>query len=260
MILAFKLIMTPFFIGAVTLAGRKWGPTSSGLLMGLPLTSGPISVFLALQYGALFAARSASGNLAGQTSVCIFCLAYSLSARKLNWIASISLSLSIFFIFTFLWNQVNLSLLPSIALLGIVICLVLWIMPKGNTVIRTISVPKWDLPSRMIIATVFVLALTTFANALGPRLSGLIAPFPVFGTIIAAFTHRQQGAEAAARLLRGVVFGSLAYAAFFLVVGSLLPRFPMVWIYALAAVAAICVSAGTFFAPRLNIKKSVSPR
>jgi hypothetical protein len=88
MILAFKLIATPFFIGAVTLAGRKWGPTFSGLLMGLPLTSGPVAVFLTLQYGPLFAVKSAAGNLAGQAAVCFFCLAYSLSARKLNWVGS----------------------------------------------------------------------------------------------------------------------------------------------------------------------------
>jgi hypothetical protein len=90
MILAFKLIVTPFFIGAVTLAGRKWGPTVSGLLMGLPLTSALISIFLAIQYGAAFAVRSASGNLAGQASVCIFCLAYGLSARKYTWITATS--------------------------------------------------------------------------------------------------------------------------------------------------------------------------
>ena len=60
----FKLIVTPIFIGSVTLAGRRWGPAFSGLLMGLPLTSGPISIFLALQYGPAFAARAVVGNLA----------------------------------------------------------------------------------------------------------------------------------------------------------------------------------------------------
>ncbi|HEX7541526.1 MAG TPA: hypothetical protein VF352_05285 [Anaerolineales bacterium] len=260
MILAFKLIVTPFFIGAVTLAGRKWGPTVSGLLMGLPLTSGPISVFLAIQFGAAFAARSASGNLAGQTSVYIFCLAYSLSARKMNWITSTFISLFSFLFSTVIWNQFNLSLLPSVAILGIVIYLVLWLMPRGAAAIITFSPPKWELPARMVLATAFVLALTTFANILVPHLSGLIAPFPVFGTIIAAFTHRQQGPDAAARLLWGVVFGSLAYAAFFLIAGSLLTRFPLEWTYILAAVAAICVSGVTFLAPRMYRKNRVSPR
>jgi hypothetical protein len=259
MILAFKLIVTPFFIGMVTLAGRKWGPTVSGLLMGLPLTSAPISVFLAIQYGAAFAARSASGNLAGQASVCIFCLAYSLSAQKFNWIPCTILSLLSFMFSTFVWNQMPLTLLPAVAILGIVICLVLWLMPKGSATIRPISPPRWDLPARMLLATAFVIALTTFADTLGPHLSGLIAPFPVFGTIITAFTHRQQGAGAAAHLLRGIVFGSLAYTAFFLIAGSLLTHLRLEWTYILASAAAICVSGVTFIAPGIFQNNRISP-
>jgi hypothetical protein len=251
MILAFKLIVSPFFIGMVTLAGRRWGPNVSGLLMGLPLTSAPISVFLAIQYGAGFAARSASGNLAGQASVCLFCLAYSLSAHKLDWFPCTIIALVSFLVSTFIWNQVTLTLLPAVALLGIVICLVLWLMPRGSRTIPSISAPRWDLPARMLLAAAFVIALTTFANALGPHLSGLIAPFPVFGTIITAFTHRQQGADAATRLLRGIVFGSLAYTAFFLIAGSLLTHFSVEITYLLASIAAIIVSVITFIAPGL---------
>jgi hypothetical protein len=249
MILAFKLIVSPFFIGMVTLAGRKWGPNVSGLLMGLPLTSAPISVFLAIQYGAAFAARSASGNLAGQASVCIFCLAYSLSAQNLDWLPCTIIALVSFLASTVIWNQITLTLLPAVAILGIVIFLVLWLMPRGSGAISSISPPKWDLPVRMLLAAAFVIALTTFANILGPHLSGLIAPFPVFGTIITAFTHRQLGADAATRLLRGIVFGSLAYTAFFLIAGSLLTTLSLEWTYLLASAAAIFVSAITFIAP-----------
>jgi hypothetical protein len=240
MILAFKLIVTPFFIGMVTLAGRKWGPTVSGL-----------SVFLAIQYGAEFAARSASGNLAGQASVCIFCLAYSLSAQKHSWIPCTSISLATFLLSTFIWNQITLTLLPAVAILGIIICLVLWFMPKSTADILPITPPRWDLPARMVLAATFVIALTTFANALGPHLSGLIAPFPVFGTIITAFTHRQQGADAATRLLSGIVFGSFAYTTFFLVAGNLLTHISLGWTYIIASAVALCVSAVTFTVPAI---------
>jgi hypothetical protein len=259
MILAFKLIVSPFFIGMVTLAGRKWGPNVSGLLMGLPLTSAPISVFLAIQYGAAFAARSASGNLAGQASVCIFCLAYSLSARKLDWFPCTVIALASFLASTVIWNQITLALLPAVAILGIIICLVLWLMPRGTGSISSISPPRWDLPVRMLLAAAFVIALTTFANILGPHLSGLIAPFPVFGTIITAFTQRQQGADAATRLLRGIVLGSLAYTAFFLIAGSLLTQLSVEWTYLLASAAAIFVSAITFIAPGIFRRKASLP-
>ncbi len=110
----------------------------------------------------------------------------------------------------------------------------------------------------MLLAAAFVIALTTFANALGPHLSGLIAPFPVFGTIITAFTHRQQGADAATRLLRGIVFGSLAYTAFFLIAGSLLTHLSLGWTYVIASAAAICVSAVTFISPAIFSRNHIS--
>jgi hypothetical protein len=250
MILVFKLIVTPFFIGAVTLAGRRWGPTVSGMLMGLPLTSGPISVFLALQYGAGFAIRSATGNLAGQVSVCIFCLVYSLSARRTNWIGSLLMALGAFMVATFIWNQFTLTLLSAVLLLGAAIPFTMLLMPKGNVGDETFIPPAWDLPARMILATTFLLALTTFADSLGPHLSGLIAPLPIYGSVFAAFTHRQQGADAVAQLLRGVVAGSLAYAAFFLVAGGLLADHSIGWTYLLASMAAVCISGLVFYLPR----------
>jgi len=251
MILTFKLIVTPFFIGAVTLSGRKWGPTVSGMLMGLPLTSGPISIFLALQYGTAFAARSASGNLAGQVSVCIFSLAYSLAARRMNWIGSVATALATFLLATFVWNQFTLTLLPAVLFLGIAIPIILQLMPKGISTSGRFTPPRWDLPARVILATTFVLVLTAFADSLGPHLSGLIAPLPIYGCVFAAFTHHQQGPEATAQLLRGVVVGSFAYAAFFLVAGSLLTRLSMGWTYLLASLAAVCVSGLALYIPKL---------
>ena len=76
----------------------------------------------------------------------------------------------------------------------------------------------------MVVAAGFVLAITGLAQVLGPHLSGLLAPFPIFATILGVFTHRFQGAAATARLLRGVVLGLFSFAGFFLVVAALLPQ------------------------------------
>jgi hypothetical protein len=54
--LALKLVLTPALIGAVSLAGRRWGPGVSGWLVGFPLTSGSVAFFLSLDHGLAFAA------------------------------------------------------------------------------------------------------------------------------------------------------------------------------------------------------------
>ncbi|EKM5824226.1 hypothetical protein PU342_004709, partial [Salmonella enterica] len=63
-LLFFKLVFTPVLMLLSTLASRKWGETVGGILVGLPLTSGPISLFLALEHGKEFAANATNGSLA----------------------------------------------------------------------------------------------------------------------------------------------------------------------------------------------------
>jgi len=238
--LTLKLIMTPLLIASVTLVGRRWGAGVSGWLMGFPLISGPVSVFLALQYGRAFAARAAVGTLGGQASVCVFCLAYCLVSRRAGWPVSAVLAIAAFFAATFLWNAASLPLLPTVIIDVVVVVLILLLIPRRQAPEGTVATPRWDIPARMLVATAFVVGLTTFAASLGAQLSGLLSPFPTFSTVIAVFTHHQQGADTASQLLRGVVVGTFSFLGFFLAVALLLPVAPMFWTY----LAATAVSVG----------------
>jgi hypothetical protein len=257
MILVLKLVLTPLLIAAATLAGRRWGPGVSGWLVGLPLTSGPVSLILSLQNGTPFAAAAAVGVMGGVASLCVFCLIYALCAKKLGWAASALLSVASFFGAAFLCRLAELPLAPTFALVVVVITAVLFVMPRGASVDRPgasddrpVPPAAWDLPARMVIAAAFVFGLTTAAAALGPRLSGLLSPFPVFGLILAAFAHRGQGPAAAARLLRGVVMGSYGFAVFFLVVALAVTRLPVAWTFVIAAAAALAVNGISLRAAR----------
>jgi len=81
-LLAIKLIVTPLIVLAATLAARRWGDAVGGWLVGLPLTSGPVSVFLALERGPAFAAHAADGSLAGVVAQAAFCFGYAALARR----------------------------------------------------------------------------------------------------------------------------------------------------------------------------------
>ena len=90
----------------------------------------------------------------------------------------------------------------------------------------------------MIFATTLVFLITGVAQSVGPQLTGLISPFPVYAATLAAFTHRLQGREQAVLLLRGVVAGSFTFIAFFLVVSLTL----VAWGVTASFLAAIGVS------------------
>jgi hypothetical protein len=74
----------------------------------------------------------------------------------------------------------------------------------------------------MVLATAFILLLTGLASTLGPRLTGLIAPFPLYVSILTVFAHRLQGAAAAINVLRGLLLGLFGFASFFLLLTLLL--------------------------------------
>lgn len=245
MILILKLLLTPILIALATLAGRRWGLAVSGWFIGFPLTSGPVSVILALQHGPTFAAQAAIGNLGGLASISVFCLAYTLVARRWNLWASLAAAIGAYLLATAVWNQFRLSLWPTVAIALLVNGLVIRLIPKGIASVPTAATTRWDIPARMLVATTFVFALTTSASILGPQLSGLITPFPIFGSVLAAFAHRQQGADAARHFLRGHAISLFGFAAFFVVVGGVLTALPMHWAYLLATFSAIVVNSVT---------------
>jgi hypothetical protein len=92
----------------------------------------------------------------------------------------------------------------------------------------------------MVIATVLVLLLTETAPMLGPRLAGVLATFPIYAAIMTAFAHRT-GAAPAIQLLRGLLLGLFAFAAFFVVLGATIERAGVALAFTFALVAALVV-------------------
>lgn len=241
--LLLKLILTPALIGAASLAGRRWGPAVSGWLVGLPLTSGPVAFFLALQHGAAFAAAAAIGTLTGTLSQVAFCLTYSWLAVRLGWPLTLAAGSLAFGVATIALQYLSLPLAPLYLLVIAALALGLSLLPgPAKTPVQALSPPpRWDIPARMVVATAFVLLLTGLAPALGPRLTGLLAPFPLYASILAVFAQRLQGAPAAASVLRGLLLGLFGFASFFLVLAALLERGGIALAFAVAIIVALTI-------------------
>lgn len=118
---------------------------------------------------------------------------------------------------------------------------------RGNAATPDAAPPRWDLPLRMAVATAFVVLLTALAPLLGARLTGLLAPFPLFASVLAVFAHLQRGPAAAADVLRGLLLGLFSFAAFFIVLALLLVPTGIALAFAAAIAAALSVQGGTLW-------------
>src|SRR5687768_2505767 len=209
-------------VGA-TLAVRRWGPAAGGWIVGLPLTSGPIAFFLALEHGPVFAARAAVSTLLGINAVAATIVTYALLARTWHWGTTTAASVLAFLATAAaLGNLEPAPLTAFVATLGVLL-LSIAVLPRMTATVTSGDPPAWDLPFRIAVALAMVLTITALADSLGPKLSGLISPFPVFTLVMAVFSHRHGGGALAVPYSRGLLTSLAGFAVFFLVVATSLP-------------------------------------
>lgn len=242
--LVFKIAVTPALIAAASLAGRRWGQGVSGWFVGLPLTSGPVAIFLALDQGTTFAAGAAVGSLGGAVAEAAFCIAYGRVATRAGWPAAALAGSLAFALLGAIVQRLSVPLLASAVVAFAVLALSLRVMPAGSEAPAAGPPPRWDIPARMVITTALVVVLTAVAPALGPRLSGLLASFPVYALILAVFAHRS-GPAPAIQVLRGLLLGLFAFAGFFVVIGVTIERFGILAAFAAATLTALVIQAAS---------------
>lgn len=278
LMLMLKLVLAPLLIGVASLVGRWWGPRAGGWFAALPLTSGPVVVVVAIERGPVFAAQACQGVLLALVSLAAFVLAYERASRRVGWPASSAIGCVAYLVGTWALRDVALSLVWTMLLVCGVLIAALHLMPergarprrrrrqprraeasasrigvdaiggkrtrRQQAASRRIGDADRAVLLRMAIAALLVAALTAAAGAVGPRMSGLLTPFPVAATILAVSTHRTEGSEAAGQLLRGLLAGLFSFALFFLIAGLALTRWGMMSAFIGATAGALALHAG----------------
>src|SRR5438128_9258815 len=151
--LLLKVVATPALIAAATLAGRRWGDRLSGWLVGLPLTSGPVVFFLAIDQGTGFATGAALAVLLGTISQAAFALVYAQAAARTGWPLATAAGCAAFALATIAFQRLSLPALPAFALVTASLILATILMPRSRPANDRVPPSSWDLPVRMVVAT-----------------------------------------------------------------------------------------------------------
>lgn len=251
LLLPFKLVVTPLLLLAATFAARRWGEAIGGLLVGLPLTSGPISVFLTLEHGTAFAAQATAGSLVATAAQAAFCVVYCRLAIR-GWSTALIGACATFAIVAGVLQSSRLpeSGLFLVAILAVMLALIL--IPNNAARTGRLDPPWWDLPLRMALIAGLVVGVTLIARYVGSKASGVLASFPFMAIILAVFAHRMSGHLAAQQVLRGMVAALLSFAAFFYVLSLTLTRFNLAGAYGGAIVCVLAIQAVSLYRMRAS--------
>ncbi|HZQ72977.1 MAG TPA: hypothetical protein VFB08_08670 [Burkholderiales bacterium] len=243
--LALKLALVPFFLALLSLAARRWGPGVAGWLAGLPLVTGPVLVFVALERGDAFAAGAARASLAGVFAMVAFQLGFAWAAMRFGWPGALGCALA-----CWLAAALGLGLLPDSTLLSLALALgalvaapALFPPAQGDLMPR--SLPRHELALRMAAGALFVVAVTASAPALGPAWTGRVSTLPILGLVLAVFSHRASGSAFVVALLRAMASGLYSYVAFCVALALLLARQPLAMAFLVAILAGLAAQAAT---------------
>jgi hypothetical protein len=257
MLLLLKLTLAPLLVALATLVARRWGPKVGGIVIGLPISTGPIFLFLAIDQGVDFAERACVGILFGLVGLAGFALVYASVSRYAGWAVSLCLSAAAFFGVS---AGIGSSGLSNMAEAGpaayAALLLTVSLIRRPRLAAARPASPWWDIWFRMIAAAVLTLAITTAADRLGPTFSGIVGTYPVVTTVIMTFTHHRFGRETAVAMLRGTALSWIGFVSCFLVIGLTLRPYGLATSLGLGALATLATTIVVLWIDRLASRTS----
>ncbi|HEX6632426.1 MAG TPA: hypothetical protein VF038_00565 [Usitatibacter sp.] len=238
-----RLALVPAAVWVASLAARRWGHAVSGYLGGLPMIGGPITLYLALDYGPAFAARSATLTLAVILAQAAHLLGFAYAARGARWPGALLAGWGSFAIVAVVVALASPGPIAALALAIFGLVAAKLALPHPRAATPPPAIPRAELRLRLVAAAVLAAVILWSARAFGPVVSGVLLSVPVTGSIMPPFTLALYGRDALARLVRGFVVGLSGFAAFFFVLATALPALGTGWGFTAAVVAALAAAA-----------------
>ena len=208
-----KMAVTAGFVVAATVTAERAGPVVGGLVATLPISAGPVYVFLAMDHTAPFIAQSAVASLVINGANGIFATVYALLAQKRSLFVSLAGAYLAWLVFVLTTRAIDWRFAGAAAMNIVVlgICMVL------ARAMRHARMPpfhaRWtDMLLRAAMVAVLVAVVVTFSFQLGAAGSGVFAVFPVVMTSIALVMHPRMGGKASAAVLANTPLGLLGFA------------------------------------------------
>ena len=246
--LATKMAITALFVTLSTIIAEKLGAVVGALVATLPVSAGPVYVFLALDHGPTFISASAVASLAMNAATAVFVTAYVRMAQRRSLWISVSLAFIAWLATTLVLASVRWTALSASVVNLSVFALCLWIVKPFRLVPMPPTTRPWnDFVVRAGMVTLLVGAVVTLSFRIGPAGSGVLAVFPVIYASIMVILHRRVGGPATAAVLANAVPGLAGFGVALLILHLSAVSFGS----ALALVAALGVSvawnAGLYF-------------
>jgi hypothetical protein len=209
-----KMATTALFVCVATVIAERLGATVGALVATLPVSAGPVYVFLALDHDAAFISASAVASLALNAATALFITTYVLLAQRRAMWVSVTFAFVGWLGVALVLSSVHWTALSAIILNFVVFVLCFFVVEPFRLVRMPPTKRQWyDFVARAALVALLVGAIVTLSFRIGPAGSGILAVFPVIYMSIMVILHRRVGGAATAAVLANAVPGLAGFGA-----------------------------------------------
>ncbi|MFN2465767.1 MAG: hypothetical protein ABR598_05810 [Candidatus Dormibacteria bacterium] len=237
--LALRMALAPTLVAVATLLARRWGAPAAGWAASTPVVAGPVLLVVASDHGTLFGSQAAGSATLGLVSLAIFTVVYArLGGAGLPWAACLIAGWASFVVATLFLSMFTVPTLWALVTAVVAFRVCRLTLGTGEDASADARRLPGDIPLRMTAALLMVATLAVVAGMLGPRLSGLLTPFPIIGSVMAVFTHVTRGRGALGGYSDALLKGLPSFALFTATVGLMIVPLGMAAAFILATLVA----------------------
>jgi hypothetical protein len=210
--LAVKMAVTAAFVVIATFAAERAGPVVGGMISTVPVSAGPVYVFLALDHDVAFIADSALSSFVANAANSVFALIYVVLAQRCGLALSIIPAMAAWFVLAALIRSVAWTAPSAIAIIIVVVGSCLLVGNRLRHALVPLVVRRWyDMPLRAAMGAILVAVVVGISAQVGPAITGILAVFPIMLSSMMIILHPRLGGPASAAVLANSLLGLVGF-------------------------------------------------
>jgi hypothetical protein len=200
--LVLRMAITAAFVVTASVITERSGPVLGALVATLPISAGPSYVFLALDHDAAFIAEGALASLPINAATIFLGLTYVVLAQRQSAIVSCLTAVAVWIALASVIRSVQWTLTGGLIANAVAFAICVPLLRRFRHVKMPLITRRWyDIPLRALLVATLVATVVTASGWVGPKISGIIALFPVVFTSMMLILHPRIGGPPTAAVL-----------------------------------------------------------
>ena len=211
-LLVLRMAIAAAFVVSASFIAERTGPVIGGLVATLPISAGPSYVFLALDHDAAFIAQGALSSLPVNAATIVLGLTYVVLAQRNNLLVSAGSAVAVWIVLASIIRLFDWTLTAGLAVNLVAFGICIPLLAGYRHVKMPLVTRRWyDIPFRASLVATLVAIVVSTSGWVGPRVSGVIALYPIVFTSMMVILHPRIGGPPTAAVLANSAWGLLGF-------------------------------------------------